>query len=544
MTARDTVATPTAPPHGLRPLTLAPPKAVPRPDAGPAGTSRTDRLLRGGVLVAALAFIACYLAVALARFNYPYPLEWLEGGVLLHVQRVLHGQPLYGAPAVRFTPFLYTPLYYYVSAAATWVLGVHLSTLRLVSIAASLVAFAALGWLVWIETRNRWAAVCAVGVFAATFRLSGAWLDLARVDTLFVALLLVGLVVVRQTRTWRVAVLAGLVLAASFFAKQSALLPALAVLPFLWHRDRRLAVVYGATFGGTVGAVILAFDRATGGWFSQYTLRLAGQHALIPSVYVSFWTHDLLRPLVLALVVAGVGLWSCRRGERGWFWIPVTGGLVLASYSARLHSGGYNNVLLPVYAAVALLVGLGLHAVHATRARRSAAPGGPGGARRDAGGLRPPHLQPVPPDPVGVGRPDRRPPRRRAPPSSPSPSTCPRRAGCSPPRTPARRPRRRPPRSTTSCAAISAGRTRRSGACCASSSRRAYASIVMDRPSVFSFLPGSLAWYYCRVGALPKDAILEPWTGTRSAPATVWMPRTATTACAGNGPVVRLPGPS
>ena len=73
---------------------------------------------------------------------------------------------------------------------------------------------------------------------------------------------------------------------------------------------------------------------------------------------------------------------------------------------------------------------------------------------------------------------------------------------------------------------------------------RAYASIVMDRPSVFSFLPGSLAWYYCRVGALPKDAILEPWTGTRSAPATVWMPRTATTACAGNGPVVRLPGPS
>ncbi|HEY6319069.1 MAG TPA: hypothetical protein VI462_14435 [Acidimicrobiia bacterium] len=544
MTARDTVATPTAPPHGLRPLTLAPPKAVPRPDAGPAGTSRTDRLLRGGVLVAALAFIACYLAVALARFNYPYPLEWLEGGVLLHVQRVLHGQPLYGAPAVRFTPFLYTPLYYYVSAAATWVLGVHLSTLRLVSIAASLVAFGAIGRLVWLETRNRWAAVCAVGVFAATFRLSGAWLDLARVDTLFIALLLVGLLVVRQTRTWQVAVLAGLVLAASFFAKQSALLPALAVLPFLWHRNRRLAVVYGATFGGTLAAVTLAFDRATGGWFSQYTLRLAGQHSLISSVYVSFWTHDLLRPLALALVVGGVGLWSCRRGERGWFWIPVTGGLVLASYSARLHSGGYNNVLLPVYAAVALLVGLGLHALTrpelAGRRRRAAQVALAGMLVAFAFLIYNPFRQIPSASATQTG--DR---LVAALAKLPEPVYLPSQSWLL--------PAAHPGASTTAPSSalddILRGHIRGSDQTLGRALRqlvasRAYASIVVDRSSVFSYLPASLAWYYCRVGALPKDAILEPWTGTRSAPATVWMPRTATTACAGNGPVVRLPGPS
>ena len=217
MTVSERTVARTAPPR-LRPFRVPTPDARPAP--APAGAARLDRVLRGAVLGAALAFVACYLAVAFARFSYPYPLEWLEGGALLNVQRALHGQALYGAPSVHFTGFLYTPLYYYVSAAAAWVFGLHLSTLRLVSIASSLVAFGAVGWLVWSETRNRWAAVCAAGLFAASFRLGGAWFDLARVDSLFLALLLVGLVVARRTSTWRVAVVAGLVLAAAFFAKQ------------------------------------------------------------------------------------------------------------------------------------------------------------------------------------------------------------------------------------------------------------------------------------------------------------------------------------
>jgi 4-amino-4-deoxy-L-arabinose transferase-like glycosyltransferase len=538
----ETVTTTTAPPRRLRPFRI--PTTQPAPAAAPGVATRTDRLLRGGVLVAALAFIACYLAVAFARFNYPYPLEWLEGGVLLHVQRVLHGQPLYGAPSIGFTPFLYTPLYYYVSAGAAWLFGLHLSTLRMVSIGSSLVAFGALGTLVWLETRNRWAAVCAVGVFAATFRLGGAWLDLARVDTLFVALVLVGLVVARQTRTGRVAVLAGLVLAASFFAKQSALLPALAVLPFLWRRERRLAVVYGATFGGTLAAVTLGFDRATGGWFSQYTLRLAGQHALLTGEYVGFWTHDLLRPLLLALVVGGVGLWSVRRGEGGWFWIPVSGGLVLASYSARLHSGGYDNVLLPAYAAVALVVGLGLHALtrpDLTGRRHRAAQVLLAGMLVAFAALIYNPLEQIP-SASATQTGDR---LVAALAKLPKPVYLPSQSWLL--------PAAHPGASTTAPSSalddILRGHIRGSNQTLARALRqlvasRAYASIVVDRPSVFSYLPGSLPWYYCRVGALPKDAILEPWTGTRSAPATVWMPRTPTTACAGTTPAVRLPGPS
>ena len=540
MTTPERTVARTAPPR-LRPFPL--PTTDAHPASGPAGAARLDRILRGAVLGAALAFVACYLAVAFARFSYPYPLEWLEGGALQNVQRALHGQALYGAPSIHFTGFLYTPLYYYVSAAAAWVFGLHLSTLRLVSIASSLVAFGAVGGLVWSETRNRWAAVCAAGLLAASFRLGGAWFDLARVDSLFLALLLVGLVVVRRTSTWRVAVVAGLVLAAAFFAKQEALLPALAVLPFLWRRARRLAVVYAATLAGTLAVVTVAFDRATGGWFSQYTLRLAAQHTLITGEFLGFWTHDLLRTVAIGLVVGGIGLWAHRRGEAGWFWIPVTGGLVLTSYAGRLHSGGYNNVLLPAYAAVALTVGLGLHALTrpglAARHRRAAQVLVAAVLVLFATLIYNPFRQIPSASATQTG--DR---LIAALATLPRPVYLPSQSWLLPAAVPGA--------STTAPSSalddILRGHIRGSNQTLARALRhlvssQAFASIVVDRPSVFSYLPGQLSWYYCRVASLPKDAVLEPWTGTRTAPATIWMPRTATTPCAGNGPVVQLPGP-
>lgn len=529
----------TAPPRvGAATATGAAPRPAERPDEGaeplPRGT-RADRALRSAVLVAALAFVACYLAVAFARFDYPYQLEWLEGGVLGHVTRVLHGEGLYGAPSLRFTPYLYTPLYYFVSAGAAWVFGLHLSTLRMVSIAASLVTLAAVYRLVWLETRNRWAAVVAAGVLAACFRLSGAWFDLARVDSLFVALLFVGLLCVRRTTTTRAAALAGVVLAAAYFTKQSALLPSLAVLPFLWWRDRRLAVVYAASFGGLLAATTLWFDHATGGWFGQYTIHLAGQHALLRSEFVGFWTHDLVRPLGVALIVGAVGLLAYRRGDAGRFWIPVTGGLLLASYTARLHTGGYDNVLLPAYGGVALVTGLGLHALTF-----------PGVVRRHRATVRIVLVAVVAMFASLAYNPFRQ---------VPSASTA--RAGDRLVADLGRLPapvylpsqswlldRAHPGTPTTAQAAalddIFRGHVRGSNRTLARTLRgavaeRRFASIVVDSPSVFSYLPGNLVRSYCKVETLPRRDRLEPVTGTITAPASVWMPRGPATRCIDDG---------
>ena len=45
------------------------------------------------------------------RLSYPYDLEWMEGGMLLHADRVMQAEPLYVLPSADFIPFIYTPLY-------------------------------------------------------------------------------------------------------------------------------------------------------------------------------------------------------------------------------------------------------------------------------------------------------------------------------------------------------------------------------------------------------------------------------------------------
>ena len=492
-------------------------------------------VLRAALVVAAFGFLACYLAVAFARFRYPFQLEWMEGGVLDHVQRVLHGQALYVPPSIHFTPFLYTPLYYYVSAGASWLFGLHLSTLRMVSIVSSIVAFAALYRLVWIETRDRWASLVAVGLLAACFQVSGAWLDLARVDSLFLALLLVGLVLVRQATSWRAIVVAGLVLAASYLTKQSAVLPMVAGVPFVWRRGRAFAAVYVATVGVVLGGTTLWLDHATGGWFGQYTLHLAGQHAIATSEYLGFFTQDLLGPVGVGLLVGALGLIAYRRGDSGRFWIPVTAGLLVASYTARLHTGGYSNVLLPAYAGVAVVLGLGLHAL--TR---------PSVLARHRVGVRLLLVATLAMFCALIYN-----PFREVPPAS---ST---RAGNAlvaelarlpgPVYVPSESwllPRARPGAATTADPAAMGdilrahlqGTNRTLARQLQDTiAHQAFGSVVVDRPAMYSYLPKNFTEYYCKVDTLPRRDRLEPVTGTRTAPATVWIPRTPAASCRDQG---------
>ncbi len=55
---------------------------------------RVARLLRILTLAAAILFVVVYVGLALARASYPYELEWMEGGMVEHVRRVLEGVPI------------------------------------------------------------------------------------------------------------------------------------------------------------------------------------------------------------------------------------------------------------------------------------------------------------------------------------------------------------------------------------------------------------------------------------------------------------------
>jgi hypothetical protein len=324
------------------------------------------RVARALALLAAGGFIVAYLVVAMLRIGYPFEIEWMEGGSLGHVARIASGEPLYGPPSLAFTPFIYTPLYFQVGAWLSPLFGDGFGPLRGVSLLASLGCFALIGAFVLRETGDRVAALLAVGIFAATFRISGAWFDIARVDSLFLLFTLAALHPLRFGRGWRAGLLAGVLAACAFFTKQTAL-PIFAVFAacaLVLRNDKWFT--FFAVFGGFVALGSLALHVVSEGWSSYYLFELPGQHHARWGKVGRFWAVEVFARLPVA-VAAAIAFFALDRGasrsERRWFYGCLAIGTLGASMASRVHSGGYLNVLMPGYAGLAILFGLGMAAL-------------------------------------------------------------------------------------------------------------------------------------------------------------------------------------
>src|SRR5215472_15815165 len=81
-----------------------------------AGADPVTRWVRAAALAVTLAVAVDVVVIIAARIGYPYEVEWMSGAILDHVERVRNGAPLYGPPSAAFTPFIYTPGYYWVCA--------------------------------------------------------------------------------------------------------------------------------------------------------------------------------------------------------------------------------------------------------------------------------------------------------------------------------------------------------------------------------------------------------------------------------------------
>ena len=293
----------------------------------------------------------------LARISYPYDLEWMEGGTLEHVARVLAGQPLYGPPSLEFTPYIYGPLYYHLAAPVAKLFGLRLLSLRMVSFGPRWAVFALIAALVHGRTRSRLGALVAAGLFAALFKRSGAFFDLARVDSLALFFTLLAVWVLLASKRHDVA--AGVLLAAAFFTKQSALLiaaPVVVARSWSLRGPQRLHGI-AAFVALAVGGSLLLHLR-TQGWSTYYLFALPASHPWVSGAWVGYW-RDLfmvvpVAMLALAFVMAGArGAGAARPIE-----LAAVLGALAESWSSRLHGGGYDNVLMPVYACLAWQTGL------------------------------------------------------------------------------------------------------------------------------------------------------------------------------------------
>lgn len=329
------------------------------------------RLLRFVVAGAVTAPIVGYAWVAAHRLGYPYELDWMEGGSVALAARAAAGHSLYVAPSLAYVGWTYPPLYYWVAAAISKVAGVGFFALRLLSLTASVAAMATLGAIVWRETRDRVAGLVAAGLFAATFVISGAWFDTGRVDSLFLALTLLTLAWGRCARSVRGGMGLGALAFLAFFTKQTALVAVLPTLLYLGASRARVGIPALLTLLGLAVVSTAGLDAASHGWYRYYVFSELSGQSWAQQVWASFWENDIWRrqwPLVGLVTAGGAMLWWEARGRVSWrspaaYHVVAAAGLILSAWLSRLHTGGFLNVLMPAYAAVALLGGLVFGAV-------------------------------------------------------------------------------------------------------------------------------------------------------------------------------------
>lgn len=284
----------------------------------------------------------------LLRVVYPFDIEWMEGGMLVHAWRLREGLGIYVEPSSDFVPYIYPPLYPWLMSLVgepSYAVGRSISMAG--SVAAGLAAVQAcrqegVGWGL---------SVGALGLWVSLYDESGTFYDLVRADALAIGLTSWSIVLVRRATRLSVIVGGGLLVLA-FLAKHNFALFGLPMLIWLWKaQGRRRALEFVAASVAPALVLTVAIQIATDGWFLDYLLGVPASHPLVAERAWPESEKELAGHLVWTNVAAAVSLLVLALDRRfhhralfwGGIWAVATGLCILM----RAHHGGFINVLMP-----------------------------------------------------------------------------------------------------------------------------------------------------------------------------------------------------
>ncbi|HET9621760.1 MAG TPA: hypothetical protein VFP84_10355 [Kofleriaceae bacterium] len=257
------------------------------------------------LIVLPAAYQLSLLLHALAgRIDYPYDLEWMEGGLLHHAERIRLGHGIYVPPNVDFIPYLYTPLYPTILAMLGKPLGISYAVGRTLSVLA-LAGIAVTTLATFVRARAAHfgvtaGCVLALGVFAAAYPYVEGWYDLVRADTLFLFMITVGI----------------------------------AGLP-IWARSDRGAVGHGKVAAGAALMALAFFCKQTGIFY----VALGGVLVVICN-----WRRAPTYVATAGVIGLG-GCWVLNRTSHGWFWTYVSEIHRAHDFSTDRFARSFGNIL-------------------------------------------------------------------------------------------------------------------------------------------------------------------------------------------------------
>lgn len=310
-----------------------------------------DSILKWFIIISSLIFIGIFIYVTISRIAYPFELEWMEGGSVEHLERLMKGEQIYTPPSLEYIPYIYTPLYYYAAVPIAAITGIGLLPLRIVSLASTLLIFFIIYLFVKRETESNYYGMVAAGLFSATFSLGGAWFDLARVDMLFILFAIACIYIIRFHHSPLYLVIAGLLAGCSFLTKQTALVMLAPMGLYLLIFERKNSLYFVLVFAFIVIGSTIYYSMSTDGWYYFWNFTLPADHRWLPKFFVLFWTYDLIKPLgIVILFSLGMYYFLFRENRKlFYFFAAILLGAAMTSWLSRLHYGGHTNVLLPIY---------------------------------------------------------------------------------------------------------------------------------------------------------------------------------------------------
>ena len=310
-----------------------------------------ETILKWLVVASSLIFIGVSFYVTMSRITYPFELEWMEGGSVEHLDRIMKGEEIYTPPSLEYIPYIYTPFFYYAAVPIAQITGISLLPLRIVSLVSTILIFLLIYLYVKRETESHYYGFIAVGMFAATFSLGGAWFDLARVDMLFVLFALATVYIIRFYNSPIYLIIAGLLAGCSFLTKQTALVMLAPLGLYLLIFERRNSLYFILVFAIIAIGSTIYYTLSTDGWYYFWNFTLPADHRWLPKFFILFWTYDLIKPLSIAILFSiGMYYFLFKENRKGfYFYSAIFAGAALTSWLSRLHYGGHMNVLIPVY---------------------------------------------------------------------------------------------------------------------------------------------------------------------------------------------------
>lgn len=305
------------------------------------------------------------LAGAWGRLPLALPLDWVEGQPTLHALEMLRGWPPYHPPHVEATPVLYGPVLAWLCMPFLALGARGLWVARGISLVATLGSTLLVGALVR-RARGRWGeAALAAALFLASHDALDRVLDMGRVDSLALFLLLLGTWWLTPPGKGRARPLGGaLALLGATFCKQSLGVPCLGILGArLLRRPAEGARALGYyVLGGLALTGLL--EIWCQGWFLRWTLHLPSTHPMDPRKDFALLVRDLVAglpgPLFLALPLSLVlrGAWPRRSGPAYLAPAALAAGGLLVGALSRLKVGGHVNGWIFAFGGMALVVGL------------------------------------------------------------------------------------------------------------------------------------------------------------------------------------------